>query len=447
MQRAEFDRARSLAQSVDLPESVKKRVLEAARRGAPELVEGTGPTAGDSTACEGAGMSSETAMGGTTGEGACLPSKLGQQVPISYRGSGEMEEPPMKRAGRRRMPRRFAIVASLCSVALAGTVAYAAIETDFFATVFGDRGHEDVAEHEVTFYSKDGADSFTEYSPARSWYENDPSLTESLVGDCVQEVNESVTVGDYTMTLESLVMDENDIGVASFVVTSPKGFEYTTSEDGGPVLSDDCAFKGIGLDWEEDRWTNYRTEINEALSTSAELHLIVHFDANPDGKSLTRLTWRMSVRNGDEAQEGTLVVEPSEKRVKTVRCVSPDSDLVIYVSPFGYVIDQSNASEQVRELMDEKLAFTMKDGSELLGFEEGKVEGYGYRLTTYNLYFSTSPQDHMSVRGVPAFFINVDELASVTVSFLMDEDENGNRASTGGIVFYPEDGSAGGNAD
>ncbi len=343
-----------------------------------------------------------------------------------------------KRPGRRHAPGRLAIAATLCAAALVGTVAYAAIETDFLATVFGDRGHEDVGAHEVTTYSKDGIDSVTEVSPARTWYEADLASMGSSVAGCVQEVGASAELGGYTMTLEGLVMDENDIGVASFVVASQKGFEYAVGEDGWPSFADTCDFRGIGLAWDEGGWANCRPEVNEALSTPTELHLIVHFDASPDGKTPTQLTWRMHVREGEETKAATISVELPEKRVASVRCASPQGDLVVCVSPFGYVVDYSAVPGDIQELMEEKLVFSMRDGSELLGYEEGEVEGYGSRLTAYNLFFSSVSQDRSQLRGVPAFYVNTNELESVTMSFRMDEDGQGHVTSTGDIVFRPE---------
>lgn len=95
-------------------------------------------------------------------------------------------------AGGPRVSRRFAIAAALASAAALGTAAYAAIETNFFTVGFGSKGHEDVEAHEETFYSKDGSDSFTAPQAGRTWYETDSAVVEGLLGDCVQQVNESV---------------------------------------------------------------------------------------------------------------------------------------------------------------------------------------------------------------------------------------------------------------
>ena len=342
-------------------------------------------------------------------------------------------------AGGPRVSRRFAIAAALASAAALGTAAYAAIETNFFTVGFGSKGHEDVEAHEETFYSKDGSDSFTAPQAGRTWYETDSAVVESLLGDCVQQVNESVTVGDYTMTLESFAMDENDLGIAWVVVTCPEGFKYTTetgaNEYGEPALSQDSEFRSIGLAWEEDRHPSCWPEVNEEFTTSTELHLLLHFDANPDGKDLTRLTWSMSVM-GHERDEGAIVVGPPEKRVEAIQCISDESEFVVSVSPFGYVVDGHAVSLEYCEAVEEKTLFMMNDGTELVALEDLE-ELDGYSLMTYNLFFATMPEDHRSGRALTTFFINTDALESVTIRQTL-YDGYGDGVSTGDVVFYPE---------
>ena len=341
--------------------------------------------------------------------------------------------------GGPRVSRRFAIAAALASAAALGTAAYAAIETNFFTVGFGSKGHEDVEAHEETFYSKDGSDSFTAPTAGRTWYETDSTVVEGLLGDCVQQVNESVTVGDYTMTLESFVMDENDLGIAWVVVTCPKGFKYTTetgaNEYGEPALSQDSEFRSIGLAWEEDRHPNYRSEVNEEFTTSTELHLLLHFDANPDGKELTRLTWKMTL-TGHEDDEGVIVVEPPERRVEAIQCTSNESEFVVSVSPFGYVVDGHAVSQEYYEAVEEKALFTMSDGTQLVAIEDLE-ELDGYSLVIDNRFFSMASEDYRSSRTLTTFFINTDALESAIIQLTLcggDED----RVNTGDVVFYPK---------
>ena len=401
MKRSELDAARNLAKSVKLPESVRQGVLASVRREMQDSEEQATPQANP---------------------------RMGKATVVS---GGH--------AGGPRVSRRFAIAAALASAAALGTAAYAAIETNFFTVGFGSKGHEDVEAHEETFYSKDGSDSFTAPQAGRTWYETDSTVVEGLLGDCVQQVNKSVTVGDYTMKLESFVMDENDLGIAWFVITCPKGFKYTTEtgadEYGAPALSEDSEFRGIGLDWEEGRFTNYRPEVNEEFTTPTELHLLLHFDANPDGTDLTRLTWSMTVM-GHEKEEGVIVVEPPEKRVETVQCTSDESEFVVSVSPFGYVVDRHAVLQEYSSAEQDRAVFMMDDGTELVALEELE-ELDGYSLVTYNLFFSTASGDRCFTRSVTTFFIDTDALESVALQHALYNSDV-ERVGTDDAVFYPE---------
>ena len=400
MKRSELDAARNLAKSVKLPENVRQGVLASARRE--------------------------------------MRDSEGQAMPQDNPRTGKATVVSGAQTGGPRVSRRFAIAAALASAAALGTAAYAAIETNFFTVGFGSKGHEDVEAHEETFYSKDGSDSFTAPQAGRTWYETDSAVVEGLLGDCVQQVNESVTVGDYTMTLESFAMDENDLGIAWVVVTCPKGFKYTTetgaNEYGGLALSQDSEFRGIGLVWEEDRHPNYRLEVNEEFTTSTELHLLLHFDANPDGKDLTRLTWNMAV-TGHEDDEGVIVVEPPERRVEAIQCTSNESEFVVSVSPFGYIVDKHAVLQKYSSASLNRAVFMMEDGTELVALEELE-ELDGYSLVTYNLFFSTASGDRCSSRALTTFFIDTDSLESVALRHALYD--NGERVGMDDAVFYPE---------
>ena len=401
MKRSELDAARNLAKSVKLPENVRQGVLASARREMQDSEEQATPQANP---------------------------RMGKATVVS-----------VGHAGGPRVSRRFAIAAALASAAALGTAAYAAIETNFFTVGFGSKGHEDVEAHEETFYSKDGSDFFTAPQAGRTWYETDSAVVEGLLGDCVQQVNKSVTVGDYTMTLESFAMDENDLGIAWVVVTCPKGFKYTTetgaNEYGDPALSQDSEFRSIGLAWEEDRHPNYRSEVNEEFTTSTELHLLLHFDANPDGKDLTKLTLRMIVM-GHEDDEGVIVVEPPEKRVEAIQCISDESEFVVSVSPFGYIVDKHAVLQKYFSASLDGAVFMMEDGTELVALEELE-ELDGYSLVTYNLFFSTASGDRCSTRSVTTFFVDTDALESVALQHAL-YNSDAERVGTDDAVFYPE---------
>ena len=139
---------------------------------------------------------------------------------------------------------------------------------------------------------------------------------------------------------------------------------------------------------------------------------------------------------GHEKNEGAIVVEPPEKRVEAIQCTSDQSEFVVSVSPFGYVVDGHAVSQEFYEAVEEKTLFMMNDGTELVALEDLE-ELDGYSLMTYNLFFATMPEDHRSSRALTTFFINTDALESVTIQQTLYGGDAGG-VSTGDVVFYPE---------
>ena len=139
---------------------------------------------------------------------------------------------------------------------------------------------------------------------------------------------------------------------------------------------------------------------------------------------------------GHERDEGIIVVEPHEKRVETVQCISDESEFVVSVSPFGYIVDGHAVSQGYHEAVEEKALFAMSDGTELVALEELE-ELDGYSLVIDNRFFSTASEDYRSSRTLTTFFINTDALESVTIQQTLCGNED-SRVNTGDVVFYPE---------
>ena len=140
-------------------------------------------------------------------------------------------EKAKKHAGR---VGRSALRTGLIAAALAAlfTVsAYAIGEyTGFFETVFGgpDAGKE-VDRITVDSWDENGVartmDIIVEGVPV------DQELAESVLGDKVVTVDRSVTIGDFTCTVEKLAMADNGMGVMTYSIESEKGFSSLTVTD------------------------------------------------------------------------------------------------------------------------------------------------------------------------------------------------------------------------
>ena len=125
-----------------------------------------------------------------------------------------------------------------------------------------------------------------------------------------------------------------------------------------------------------------------------------------------------------------------EKYFETLSVTTDESEFVVSVSPFGYVVDGHAVSQEYYEAIEEKTLFMMNDGTELVALEDLE-ELDGYSLMTYNLFFATMPEDHHSSRALTTIFINTDALESVTIQQTLYGNED-SRVNTGDVVFYPE---------
>ena len=86
MRQTELDRARSLAKGVELPESVRMRVLEAVRQREVETEKSTGSALDDATDSHKAVSDADMLVGMACGS-MVLPAKPSQQAPMSYRAA------------------------------------------------------------------------------------------------------------------------------------------------------------------------------------------------------------------------------------------------------------------------------------------------------------------------------------------------------------------------
>ena len=245
----------------------------------------------------------------------------------------------VKKAARRTV--RTLLIAAAVGALLTVSVYAAANHTGFFRTVFGAKGLSDT--ESFTYDSLEGPET----APGQSFSDVDPEAAEAALGDYVTDSGASVTVGDYTLTIESVLIDDNGIGAISYSVSDPGGLPpvntdpqqlpagiFTVAGDGNGCLITVEAKSGIYLD---------RVDILDAArTTDTELHAVYYFwaFAHDDTQRL--------------AEDETLLVtfkawEPDGTAEKTVEIPARDSrvpsrvftcrDLTAHLSPLGLILD------------------------------------------------------------------------------------------------------------
>ena len=123
--------------------------------------------------------------------------------------------------------RRILSVAMAAALLLAlGVTAYAVgVHMGFINNAYG-KGIASQEEHEYVLRDGEGNVVKTEHFPAVERVEADPEQAEEVVGGYVSPVGSSMTIGDFTVTVEELVMDENGIGSVSILMENPKGYDF-----------------------------------------------------------------------------------------------------------------------------------------------------------------------------------------------------------------------------
>lgn len=282
-----------------------------------------------------------------------------------------------------RMTRRAFLTCAALSVAAVGTVAYAAANTDFFQTAFGDKGQADTQAYEI-----ESELGFTQIMPARQWVKVDDETAQRLVGDYVETVNESVSYEGYTLTIGSCVVDENGLAVATFALENPEGIPLDTDglayEYGYMALARGADISTIETtDVAGEKRAGTVALMDHGASTETRIIGSLYFDIGARNN--------MSIEDGMSwyllPQPGTLdpnlydrISHVPTKILPTQGLSTEDGSVTASISPLGLVINtpddrgqeaiMANATtgEQLRVVVSEWvtqiICITFEDGSE-----------------------------------------------------------------------------------
>ena len=274
----------------------------------------------------------------------------------------------------RRMPARTGALIALAAVLLM-TTAFAAAANGFFGTVFGTKGQENVEAHEVTEPEK--GSSYT--VPAREWVEVDETQAEELVGEYVAEIGASVTVGDWTLTVDDYTIDDRGIGAIVYTLSNPNGLGDAIRDAGyGEYFVDGNnpdGLREIGLDGGDPaHMFDTRNIVDKTLTTDTELHAVMYFAPffrYEAGESI-HMTLRRLVGEPPTLEEDAMGVEAQwEEQTITFRPESfiPSREFrsgegyTAHISPMGIFFDNffegADPAAYLREL-----SVQFEDGSE-----------------------------------------------------------------------------------
>ncbi|MBR2836461.1 MAG: hypothetical protein IKE43_12240 [Coriobacteriales bacterium] len=273
-----------------------------------------------------------------------LSCKLREACGSLHASDNTYEEVMMKIRGGYEIKTRTALqtagIALASTLVCAGTAFAVVNGSTFFESAFGDKGQEDVEVHEVEYGYKPGSLTV----PAKEWVTVTEETARELVGAEAEEVGISISHGDLTVTIDSVVVDQNGLGVATLTITDPSGFEGLRDAGYGKVVFyEPCSLRGIsiysGTDMVEDRHSSRNSTLilDKNLSTETELHVVMYFQPAFREYADSQLIWRIhGVDESGQWDEFSKPFYPSAQ-LNTTKLLAKDYSASI--SPLGIVFD------------------------------------------------------------------------------------------------------------
>ena len=306
---------------------------------------------------------------------------------------------PLHRKGHAK-PLYVAVIGCLAGVLATGGVAYAVVNSSYFASAWGNHGNGE----SITWTN--GGSSGTKYTYTREF--GDGIAPQSLEG-AVQKVNLSVEGNGYTLDIHEMTIDENGCGAVTFTLSNPNGVNYykPAAELGELVLygEEEGGVSTPSMNFGEE-WADTRCTIDKDTSSDTVINGTMYFASwNRDRDLRHAVTWNISWTEGKGEDAKVIEVSTPEfnvgAHVDTKELRSDDSPLEI--SPFSI---QTHIDDLGYEAVDHKLTVTYKDGSEQIIEDDD--------AGAYNFYVSMARNSGENI-WVPTKLIDVDQVVSVTL--------------------------------
>lgn len=285
-----------------------------------------------------------------------IPAEVEARLAEACARAGRSTERRRPRQGRRVLALAACLAAALCVGAAAGyTVVRGEIPPDLSAAVealFGNRGRGSV--EAAVEYDETGGMSLN--LPNRERVPVDEAQAEALVGDYLPETGYVWQVGDYTLTVESYLLDEHTgTGRVYFTLERPGGVEgLQTAPEDGEAWADGS---GIALNFcalgEDGAWTpmSGRFYADQGRSTPEKLCLTAALGSETGWKAADGLhiQFRDLRRNRNSERDVSLVAVlelPGVDSLPAVTIPNPSTGRpAACISAIGMLVDASCLEE------------------------------------------------------------------------------------------------------
>ncbi len=342
----------------------------------------------------------------------CVDAPLGFEERVASR-AGCVPAGGGRVLARRRITVRAAVACGLIAAVVASG-AYAIVETDFFGVAFGPKGNPDVAAHPVGEVLSDCVKVWT--APERAWEEVDADTAQRLLGSYVEDVDRSISMRGYTLTIEQCVMDEHGNGVATFSLENPAGVQLQGGDYGEVALANEApthvVMQTSGIDDDVYAPWDSRMVRDVDASTDAILRGAIYFGPFT-GEIGKGVSWLMpdetiAQQPGQSLVDVSAVLDWCPANPVPAATLRTESGDVVDLSPLALVVYEPAEADGLWGPFEVTVRYV--DGSEYVVVREGMENPVNNRVVGYK-YMDGSASAHVFNR-----LVDVDAVASVEVA-------------------------------
>lgn len=314
-------------------------------------------------------------------------------------------------------PKAAALALVFVGVLGTGGVAYAVASGNFFQQALGNHGQ---GEQTSWAWTEEGQKATYNFSYTREYDSVAASEVSQDLENAVQEVGYTATYGEYTLTIENMIVDENGNGMVTYTLSNPNGLPDYSTNSGDARFDNDYNYLNIVMVAANGSTINaYRAAYDADTSTATELHATLYFadmSGNKLGAFADGVQWMFPVDGLSHKEETaaeskdvrTDVFMPT--KVVDVTEFSNGNGVSVSMSPFAVRIVNANVED---ELVLEDFCFSLSDGTEktLLHYELDNGGSSG----VVNFY-SASVASDSSITYTMTQLVNPDEVESISLT-------------------------------
>ena len=287
---------------------------------------------------------------------------------------------------------------------------------DFLTESFGVKGLEDTQPKEIYEAGKSWTQPGTEWAPV------DAETAAAIVGDSIVFIGKTYTMGDYTVTLDSYVMDDNGVGILTWTLAYPGGIPNVLHDENSGQF-------GFGVEdglcepalWTtEDEHINSRSVLNTELSTADKFHIVTYFgDAKDVVDSDLDMYLRLEERKWSEEEEhdfevvneGKMLIEMGDVYLESVTLSG--GEYTAHVSPLSIRFEATFGERE--GWVPDDLRIQYVEGSEF-GTEYVCEQDEPYMHNLIFAYYDGDIKDYENLVKVFNRLIDPAQVASATIS-------------------------------